>query len=668
MLSEHQHAITINQFNKIVDKFQFSTQSMSDDMSTDIILNANRRRNVRRLICTRQVTDLTNRLVSNDKDTVGIRVIIDNLQCGITELEKYDTILQDHMDEDAHLQDADECDDIITAIRIAIYKAKEYLESVKTSTNIKSEVKTSELNKIITSKSVHSKGVGVKPQFPNVIKQTTTSYTTDSNTSESSGLSSVKNNLHKEEPSTLDCSSINIISDKKQFHTNSYCCEICLTRDHQESQCVDVVSCEICNKQHHINYCPGQVSKMNGNNNLHNKISHNYNREINKTLNLQQGSETDVDTLHKVSSTEKITALSLTNPLQEVKAYLPMRTITDSSSQNNLIDKPVVSTLGPVSCDSINAPNSINKKDNLLEMEIVPFNTFFDNLTIFPDNVGKYFSFVGHLSGLIDTTISLNTTALRLVFNDPNGINKQVFDNLIFPDNVGKYFSIVVHLPGLTDTTTSINTTALRLVINVLNDINKQSFDNLKMFPVIVRKYFSIVVHSSGLVETTSLDVIVLHLTSNVSIIDVIVLHLTSISIIDVVILHLTSISILFDVTVLHLTSISILDVIVLHLTSISIILDVIVLHLTSNISILDVLVLHLTSISIIFDVLVSHLTSISIIFDVLVSHLTSHISILLDVITLCLASYCSKNNLSILLDVTVIYLISHVSILFDII
>src|SRR5215469_8826558 len=231
MLSEHQHTITINQFNKIVDKFQFSTQSMSDDMSTDIILNANRRRNVRRLICTRQVTDLTNRLVSNDKDTVGIRVIIDNLQCGITELEKYDTILQDHMDEDAHLQDADECDDIITAIRIAIYKAKEYLESVKTSTNIKSEVETSELNKIITSKSVRSKGVDAKPQFPNVIKQTTTSYTTDNNTPESSGLSSVKNNLRKKEHSLSDCSIKT--SDKKQLRTNNDWCDNCHTRDHQ---------------------------------------------------------------------------------------------------------------------------------------------------------------------------------------------------------------------------------------------------------------------------------------------------------------------------------------------------------------------------------------------------------------------------------------------------
>src|SRR5215469_4799213 len=252
----------------------------------------------------------------------------------------------------------------------------------------------------------------------------------------------------------------------------------------------------------------------------------------------------------------KITALSLTNPLQGVKDYLPMRTMINFSSQIYSIDKSVVTTLGPVSCDSINAPNSINNKDNLHEMEIAPFNTIFDNLKISPDNVRGY-------------------------------------------------FPIVVRLPGLTDTTTSINTTALRLVINVLNDVNKQSFDNLKMFPVIVRKYFSIVVHSSGLVETTSLDVIVLHLTSNVSIIDVIVLHLTSISIIiDVIVLHLTSISTL-DVIVLHLTSISIIDVIVLHLTSISIIIDVIVLHLTSNVSIIDVIVLHLTSISIIIDVTV---------------------------------------------------------------
>src|SRR5215469_14559171 len=298
---------------------------MSDDM-TDIIINANRRRNVRRLICTRQVTDLTNRLTSNDKDTVGIRVIIDNLQCGITELEKYDIILQDHMDEDAHLQDADECDDIITAIQIAIYKAKEYLELVKTSTNIKSEAETSELNKHITSKVDHSKGTVAESQSHNAINHTTTLQTTKNNTTNSSYPSSVKNILHKEH-SPPDVSFIHTITDNTQFHTNNNCCDNCLARDHQRSQCVDVVFCKICNKQHHINYCPGQVSTMNGNNYLH-KISHNNNREINKTCNVQQGSETDVDTLHTDSITEKITALSLTNPLQGVKDYLPMRTIT----------------------------------------------------------------------------------------------------------------------------------------------------------------------------------------------------------------------------------------------------------------------------------------------------------------------------------------------------
>src|SRR5215469_4154447 len=224
MSSEHQHTITINQFNKIVDKLQFSTQSMSDDMSTDIILNANRRRNVCRIICTRNVTDLTNRLVSNDKDTYNIVAIIKRLQSLMIEIETYDTILQDPMDEDALLQDAEECNDITIEINTAIFKAQRYIDSLKTS-NSRSEMKSSELHNI-TSKLVHSKGVDAKPQFPNVIKQTTTSYTTDNNTPESSGLSSVKNNLHKEEPSTLDCSSINIIYDKKQFHINSYCCEI----------------------------------------------------------------------------------------------------------------------------------------------------------------------------------------------------------------------------------------------------------------------------------------------------------------------------------------------------------------------------------------------------------------------------------------------------------
>src|SRR5215469_18524377 len=148
---------------------------------------------------------------------------------------------------------------------------------------------------------------------------------------------------------------------------------------------------------------------MNGNNNLHNKISHNNNREINKTFNVQQGSEKDVNTLHKDSITEKITALSLTNPLQGVKDYLPMRTMINSSSQIYSIDKSVVTTLGPVSCDSINAPNSITKKDNLHKTEVAPFNTVFDNLKLSPDNVRGYFSIVVRLPGLTDTTTSINT-------------------------------------------------------------------------------------------------------------------------------------------------------------------------------------------------------------------------------------------------------------------
>src|SRR5215469_11187200 len=473
---------------------------MSDDM-TDIILNASRRRNVHRIICTRNVTDLTNRLVSNDGDTYTIVAIIKQLQSLMIELENYDTILQDHMDEDAHLQDAEECNDITIEINTAIFKAQRYIDSLKTS-NSRSEMKSSELHNI-TSKSVHSKGVDAKPQFPNVIKQTTTSYTTDSNTPESSGLSSVKNNLRKKEHSLSDCS-INT-SDKTQFHTNNNCCDNCLARDHQRSQCADVVSCKICNKQHHINCCPGQVSTMNGNNNLH-KISHNNNREINKTFNVQQGSETDVDTLHTDSITEKITALSLTNPLQGVKDHLPVRTIINLSSQNYSIDKPVVTTLGPVSCGSINAPNSINKKVNPSETKIVHLNAISDNL-IFPDNVGKYFSFVVRLSGLIDTTNSLNTTTLRLVFNAPNGINKQVFDNLIFPDNVGKYFSFVVPLSGLINTTNLLDTTALGLVSEQFTNHCSTLPDTtaLGLVSNCTRNNFSILLvgHSPGLVKTT---------------------------------------------------------------------------------------------------------------------------------------------------------------------
>src|SRR5215469_2285786 len=352
------------------------------------------------------------------------------------------------MDDDTLLQDMEECTDRTIAINIAILRAQEYIDTVKSSVNSRSEIKSSELHNI-TPKSDHSKGTVAESQSHNVIKQTTTSYTSDSNTLKSSGLSSVKNNLRKKEHSLSECS-INI-SDKKQLRTNNNWCDNCHTRDHQGSQCDVVIYCETCKKQHHINHCPIPISKMNGSNKLHKDISHNYNRE-NKTLNIQQGSETDVDTLQKDSFTEKITALALTDPLQEVKAYLPMRTITDFSSQIYSIDKSVVTTLGPVSCDSINAPNSITKKDNLHKMEVAPFNTIFDNLKLSPDNVRGY-------------------------------------------------FSMVVRLPGLTDTTTSINTTALRLVINALNGINKQSFDNLKMFSAIVRKYFSIVVHSSGLVE-----------------------------------------------------------------------------------------------------------------------------------------------------------------------
>src|SRR5215469_1512658 len=118
------------------------------------------------------------------------------------------------MDDDTLLQDMEECTDRTIAINIAILRAQEYIDSIKSSPNIKSEVKTSEINKNITPKSGQLKGVGAKPQFPNVIKQTTTSYTTDNNTPKSSGLSSVKNNLRKEERPPPDVSSINTITDK----------------------------------------------------------------------------------------------------------------------------------------------------------------------------------------------------------------------------------------------------------------------------------------------------------------------------------------------------------------------------------------------------------------------------------------------------------------------
>src|SRR5215469_12641509 len=374
----------------MTNKDQSTNPPSSDDVAEDL-LKAKKLRKARRFICDKHVANLTNRVMSNDRDTDTLKAIIIRLEDQMTELEKYDVILQVQMDDDDILPDMEECTNKYIAINTAISKAQRYIDSITSSTNINSEVKTSEINKNTTSKSVHSKGVDAKPQFPNVIKHTSTLHTTEDNTLNSIYPSSVKSNLLKKEHPPQDCS-INIISDKKQFHINSYCCEICLTRDHQRSQCVDVVSCMICNKQHHINCCPGQVPKMNGNNNLHNKISHNKNREIHKTSNIQQGSETDVDTLHTDSITEKITALSLTNPLQGVKDHLPVRTIINLSSQNYSIDKSVVSTLGPVSCDSINAPNSINKKVNPPETKIVHLNTFFDNWKLSPDNVRGYFS------------------------------------------------------------------------------------------------------------------------------------------------------------------------------------------------------------------------------------------------------------------------------------
>src|SRR5215469_6206955 len=145
---------------------------------------------------------------------------------------------------------------------------------------------------------------------------------------------------------------------------------------------------------------------------------------------------------------------------------------------------------------------------------------------------GNVFSTVVHLSGLIDTTTLLNTTALRLVFNALNGINQKdnpsnreivhlntsFFDNLkMFPDNVGEYFSTVVYLSGLIDTTTLLNTTTLRLVFNALNGINIQFFDNLKIFSDNVGEYFSTVVHSPGLVKATLFTATAMRLASDCS-------------------------------------------------------------------------------------------------------------------------------------------------------
>src|SRR5215469_4556532 len=128
------------------DKDKSPNQSTSDDVA-DVLSNAKMRRKARRSICTKNITNLNNILVSNDKDTAAIRSVIDSLQSGMAEMIKYDNILQDHMDEDALLKDMEECESRIEAIKTAIYKAQDHLDSIKISSNIESEVKTSELYK-----------------------------------------------------------------------------------------------------------------------------------------------------------------------------------------------------------------------------------------------------------------------------------------------------------------------------------------------------------------------------------------------------------------------------------------------------------------------------------------------------------------------------------------
>src|SRR5215469_318847 len=407
----------------MTDTNKSSNQSPSDDVA-DELANVKRRRKARRSICTKNITNLNNILVLNDKDTAAIRSVIDSLQSGMTEMIKYDNILQDHMDEDALLKDMEECDARIEAIKTAIYKAQDHLDSVKTSSNIESEVKTSELykpmqkklpifegdilqfqhfiemfesavgnknydpvnklealfdclkgqakrllsgysltgenyeivlnllksdygnnakvvetlilnivdlaatkcnyfelqsfkanmhcfveslstrekikeciscstilgtilarkllqeikdkipweklrekwtinyvielvnqalfalealgehlNKPVTPKSDPKKGAFPKSQFRNILKPTTTLYTTENDTSNSSYPSSIRCRFCKEEHYPSDCPSVDTISDRKQFCVNNHWCENCFSRDHQGSQCDVAIHC-----------------------------------------------------------------------------------------------------------------------------------------------------------------------------------------------------------------------------------------------------------------------------------------------------------------------------------------------------------------------------------------------------------------------------------------
>ena len=130
-------------------------QPLSDDMAE--ILKEKKLRKARRFICDKHVADLTRRVVSNDKDTDTLRAIITGLEDQMTELEKYDVILQECMDDDDILPDMEECTNKYIAINTAIFRAQEYIDTVKSSVNSRSEAKPSKLHNV-TPKSDHSKG------------------------------------------------------------------------------------------------------------------------------------------------------------------------------------------------------------------------------------------------------------------------------------------------------------------------------------------------------------------------------------------------------------------------------------------------------------------------------------------------------------------------------
>src|SRR5215469_5507872 len=133
--STHNHNQSINKLNILI---QFSKQPLSNDMAE--ITKAKKHRNARRLICTKTIVDLTDHIVSNDKNTAAIRSAIDILQSRMAEMKKFDDVIHNHLDDDALLQDMEECEDRVRTIKIAIYKAQDYMDSVKSSDNSRSEM------------------------------------------------------------------------------------------------------------------------------------------------------------------------------------------------------------------------------------------------------------------------------------------------------------------------------------------------------------------------------------------------------------------------------------------------------------------------------------------------------------------------------------------------